>query len=169
MQEKTLLKDEKNQLKIISCEETLSAEIRVEGIEFPIKIHGQVDRVDELNGRTRIVDYKTGMVKASNLKLPDFENIRDLKHHKAIQVLLYAFLYTKSKGYNFEKPIEAGIFSFKNLKIGFLSMNFSSNYRNPENTISQEKLAEFMVAFKELLAEIYNPEISFLEPADLPY
>jgi hypothetical protein len=169
MQEKTLLKDEKNQLKIISCEETLSAEIRVEGIEFPIKIHGQVDRVDELNGITRIVDYKTGMVKATNLKLPDFENIRDLKHHKAIQVLLYAFLYTKSKDYNFEKPIEAGIFSFKNLKIGFLSMNFSSNYRNPENTISQEKLAEFMVAFKELLAEIYNPEISFLEPADLPY
>jgi hypothetical protein len=48
-------------------------------------------------------------------------------------------------------------------------MNFSSNYRNPESTISEEKLAEFMVAFKELLAEIYNPEISFLEPADLLY
>jgi len=169
MQEKTLLKDENNQLKIISCEETLSTEIRVEGIEFPIKIHGQVDRVDELNGVTRIVDYKTGMVKDTNLKLPNFDNIRDLKHHKAIQVLLYAFLYTKSKNYNFEKPMEAGIFSFKNLKSGFLSMNFSSKYRNSENKVSKEKLEEFMIVFKDLIAEIYNPDVSFLEPANLPY
>tara|TARA_B100000768_G_scaffold73247_1_gene70189 strand:- start:2530 stop:3765 length:1236 start_codon:yes stop_codon:yes gene_type:complete len=168
-QEKTLLKDENNQLKILACEETLSTKIRVAGIDFPIKIHGQVDRVDELNGVTRIVDYKTGMVKDTNLKLIDFENIRDLKYHKAIQVLLYAFLYTKNKNYNFEKPLEAGIFSFKNLKNGFLSMNFSSSNKNPKNNISEEKLEEFMVAFKDLLAEIYNTEVSFLEPADLPY
>ena len=168
-QEKTLLKDENNQLKILACEETLSTEIRVVGIDFPIKIHGQVDRVDELNGVTRIVDYKTGMVKDTNLKLIDFENIRDLKYHKAIQVLLYAFLYTKNKNYNFEKPLEAGIFSFKNLKSGFLSMNFSPSNKNPKNNISEEKLEEFMVAFKNLLAEIYNREVSFLEPADLPY
>ena len=71
--------------------------------------------------------------------------------------------------YNFEKPIEAGIFSFKNLNNGFLSMNFSANYRNPENNITEDKLEDFMFAFKDLLSELYNPEVSFLEPADLPY
>ena len=168
-QEKTLLKNENNQLKIIACEENLSTEIVIDGIDFPIKIHGQVDRVDELNGVTRIIDYKTGMVNSANLKLSSFENIRDLKYHKAIQVLLYAFLYTKSKNYNFDKPIEAGIFSFKNLKSGFISMNFSTNYRNKEHIVTPEKLDEFIVSIKELIFEIFNPEISFLEPTDLPY
>ena len=168
-QEKAILKDENNQLKIIATEETLAAEIKIDGIDFPIKIHGQVDRVDELNGVTRIIDYKTGMVHALNLKLTDFEDIRELKYHKAIQVLLYAFLYTQNTNFDFSKPIEAGIFSFKNLKSGFLSMNFSSNYRSPDNAISQEKLDEFMEEIKTILLEMYNKEISFLEPLDLPY
>jgi hypothetical protein len=58
--------------------------------------------------------------------------------------------------------LEAGIFSFKNLKNGFLSMNFSPSNKNPKNNITEEKLEEFMVAFKDLLAEIYNREVSFL-------
>ena len=168
-QEKQLLKDEYNQLKIVATEQDLSAMIDVEGIDFPIKIHGQVDRIDELNGITRIIDYKTGMVSATNLKVTDFENITDLKYHKAIQVLLYAYLYTKSTNFNFEKPLEAGIISFKNLKNGFLKMNFSSNYRIPGNAITEEKLEEFLDQIKLVLQELYNPEISFVEPVDLPY
>lgn len=168
-QEKELLKDENNQLKIVATEQDLSATIDVDGIDFPIKIHGQVDRIDELNGVTRIIDYKTGMVSATNLKVVGFEQITDLKYHKAIQVLLYAYLYTESNNYNFEKPLEAGIFSFKNLKSGFLKMNFSSNYRTPDNLVTQEKIEEFLEQLKVVLQELYNPAISFVEPADLPY
>ena len=168
-QEKQLLKDENNQLKIIATEQNLAAKIEIDGIDFPIKIHGQVDRIDELNGVTRIIDYKTGMVSATNLKVTDFEQITDLKYHKAIQVLLYAYLYTQSTNFNFEKPLEAGIISFKNLKSSFLKMNFSSNYRTPDNAITQEKLEEFLEQIKLVLQEMYNPTISFVEPADLPY
>lgn len=168
-QEKQILKDENNQLKIVATEQDLSVTIDVEGIDFPIKIHGQVDRIDELNGVTRIIDYKTGMVSATNLKVVDFEDITDLKYHKAIQVLLYAYLYTESTNFNFNKPLEAGIISFKNLKNGFLKMNFSSNYRTPDNAITEEKLEEFLDQIKLVLQELYNPTISFIEPADLPY
>lgn len=167
--EKQLLKDENNQLKIIATEQNLAAEITVDGIDFPIKIHGQVDRIDELNGITRIIDYKTGMVDANKLKVVDFTNIRDLKHHKAIQVMLYAYLYTQKNNFDFSKKLEAGIVSFKNLKSGFLKMNFSSNYRTPDNEVTEEKLNEFMDEIKEFLKELYNLEISFIEPADLPY
>ena len=167
--EKQLLKDENNQLKIIGTEQNLAAEITVDGIDFPIKIHGQVDRIDELNGVIRIIDYKTGMVDANKLKVVDFENIRDLKHHKAIQVMLYAFLYTENKKFDFSNKLEAGIISFKNLKSGFLKMNFSSNYRTPDNEVTEEKLNDFMDEIKEFLKEIYNPKIDFIEPADLPY
>ncbi|MEQ3498980.1 PD-(D/E)XK nuclease family protein [Tenacibaculum sp. SSH1-16] len=169
LKEKQLLKDENNQLKIIATEQELSSEIKVEGIDFPIKIKGIVDRIDELNGVTRIIDYKTGMVDSTNLKVLDFEVIRDLKYHKAIQVMLYAFLYTQHTQFNFEKRLAAGIISFKNLKSGFLQMNFSSNYRKPDNAITEERLEEFIAEIKNLLTELYDPTINFIEPTDLPY
>ena len=167
--ERALLKDENNQLKIVATEENLSAEITVDGLDFPIKLHGNVDRVDELNGELRIIDYKSGMVKSPELKVLDFNALREKEQYKAIQVLLYAFLYTKSKNFDFTKNLKGGIYSFKNLNEGFLSINFSSNYKNPETNITQEKLEEFIAQLKEYLLEIYNMEQEFLEPADLKY
>lgn len=167
--EKELLKDENNQLKIIATEENLAAEIEIDGIDFPIKLHGNVDRVDELNGEIRIIDYKSGMVQSAELKVLDFEQLREKEQHKAIQVLLYSYLFTKNKKFDFSKNLKAGIFSFKNLNSGFLAINFSSNYRNPETNITQEKLDEFIEILKGFIKEIYNPEIDFIEPADLKY
>lgn len=167
--EKRILKDENNQLKIIATEENLSAEIEIDGIDFPIKLHGNVDRVDELNGEIRIIDYKSGMVKGTELKVLNFEELRAKEQYKAIQVLLYAYLYTKSKKFDFSKNLKAGIYSFKNLKEGFLAINFSSNSRNPDTNITQEKLDEFIAELKTYILEIYNPEVNFIEPADLKY
>ena len=167
--ELTLLEDENNKLKIIATEENLATEIIIEGINFPIKLHGQVDRVDELNGVLRIIDYKTGMVTGANLRVPEFENLRDEKHLKAIQVLLYAYLFTKSKKHCFSQTLEAGIYSFKNLNSGFLAIDFAAPRRTPETKITSEKLDEFIEEIKKYIKEIYNSEIDFIEPADLRY
>ena len=167
--EKELVSDKNNQLKIIATEENLSAEIHIDGIEFPIKLHGNVDRVDELNGEIRIIDYKSGMVKGSELKVLDFEQLREKEQHKAIQVLLYAYLYSKNKRFDFSKNLKAGIYSFKNLNQGFLAINFSSNYRKPDTIIPEEKLNGFIEELKKYIKEIYDPEIDFIEPADLKY
>ena len=168
-QEKELLQDKKNQLKIIATEENLATEIEIDGINFPIKIHGQVDRVDELNGVLRIIDYKTGMVGTSDLKVPDLAKLREKEQHKAMQVLLYGYCYTKSKKYKFNQPLEAGIYSFKNLNSGFLPVNFSSNYRKPDVAITEEKLEEFMSEIKTYIKEMYALDVDFIEPADLKY
>jgi len=168
-QEKELLKNDGNQLKIIATEEDIETTITVEGINFPIKIHGKVDRVDELNGVTRIIDYKTGMVDQGNLKANDFTKFREDKYHKAVQVLLYAFLYIKDKNYDFNNPLEAGIISFKNLKKGFLAINFSKIRSKNDQVITEERLEEFMAEIKNILLEIYNIEIPFIEPTDLKY
>ena len=168
-QEQELLKDEKNQLKILATEENLATELNIDGFDFPIKIHGQVDRVDELNGVLRIIDYKTGMVSSSDLRVAAFDKLREKQQYKAIQVLLYAYLYTKSKNYNFKQPLKAGIYSFKNLNSGFLAVDFSSNYRNPALDITSEKLDEFIDQIKSYITEIYSLEVDFIEPADLKY
>jgi len=168
-EEKKLVSDTNNQLKIIATEQKLEATIEISELGFPIKIKGIVDRIDQLNGVTRIIDYKTGTVQSTNLKITNFNTVRDLKYHKAIQVLLYAFLYTKNTNFDFSKPLETGVISFKNLKSGFLKVNFSANSRNPENLITAEKLDEFMNEVTVLLLEIYSLEVPFVEPADLPY
>ena len=89
--------------------------------------------------------------------------------NKAIQVLLYGYCYTKSKKYTFNKPLEAGIYSFKNLNSGFLPVNFSSNYRKPDVEITEEKLEEFMSEIKTYIKEMYTLDVDFIEPADLKY
>ncbi|MFD0993921.1 PD-(D/E)XK nuclease family protein [Tenacibaculum geojense] len=164
--EKELLQNDINKLKIIATEKDYSASIHVEGIDFPIKIHGQVDRVDELNGVIRIIDYKTGKVEASDLKVKDFSVIRDYKFSKAIQVLLYAYMYNQT--HNNSQDIQAGIYSFKNLNSGFLSMNFSAS-RTKDLAVTPEKLATFLEEIKVLIQEIYNVNIPFKEPQELAF
>ncbi|WP_408038609.1 PD-(D/E)XK nuclease family protein [Tenacibaculum amylolyticum] len=168
-QETTLLKDENNQLKIIDVEKDYKAFIDIEGIDFPIKIHGQVDRVDELNGVIRIIDYKTGLVKESDLKVANLEEICDFKYSKAIQVMLYAFMYTSMEKVPEGKSIEAGIVSFKRLQSGFMKLNFSEKYRGKDHDVTPERITEFIDQIKILVKEIYNPEVAFVEPSELPF
>ena len=166
--ERNVLK-EGNHLKILATEQKLETIITVPGLDFPIKIKGIVDRIDELNGVTRIIDYKTGMVNSGDLKITDLSTIKEYKYNKAIQVLLYSLLYTKNIKSNESPSIEAGIYSFKNLKSGLLKVNFSSNYRTPDYEITSEKLDEAIFQISEVIQEIYNPMISFKEPVELPF
>jgi ATP-dependent helicase/nuclease subunit B len=108
-------------------------------------------------------------VEARDLKLLNFDETNDFKYSKAIQVLLYAYLYAQNNSLEPDTSLEAGIISFKNLKSGVLKMNFSSNYKNPEHGITKEKLEQFIAQIKILLQEIYNPKVSFLEPSSLPF
>lgn len=167
-QELQLLNQNK-QIKIIALEEKLTTEIIIDGIDFPIKLKGIVDRIDELDGITRIIDYKTGKVEAKQLRLADFSVINeDYKYTKAMQVMIYSCLFAREKMNNFSKPIEAGIISFKNLNAGFLKMNFSEN-RNLDNMVTEERLNDFMYEIKNLIKEILNPKNPFVQNKNLPF
>ncbi len=163
------LLNQNRQLKIIALEEEIINEITIEGIDFPIKIKGIVDRIDELDGVTRIIDYKTGKVEAKDLKINNFSVIsEDYKHTKAMQVMLYSYLY-KSK---INKPIsqlQSGVISFKNLKSGFLKINFSENPRGMDYEVTEEKIQDFMNEIKNLITEILDPNIPFTENKNLPF
>ncbi len=166
-QEKNLLQNG-SELKIIDLEPEIKTEINIDGIDFPVKIVGKVDRIDELNGVTRIIDYKTGKVESKDLRIDDFSILStEYKYTKALQVMLYSFLYSKENKFNFEKPLEAGIISFKNLKSGFLKMNFTQ--KGKDNNITEERLLEFQVELFRIIKEILTPEIPFVENTNLPF
>ncbi len=164
--EEQLLSNPKNKLRIIATEEYMSSYIKVDGLDFPIKIHGNVDRVDELNGVIRIIDYKTGKVDAKHLKIDDLNDVLDHNYHKAIQVMLYSYMYLSKKGFP-NQEIHAGVYSFKNLNKGFLQMNFV-NEENPL-AITKKNLSDFIEQIQVLLKELFSIQIDFKEPLDLPY
>jgi hypothetical protein len=159
---------EGNSLKIIAIEKELSSEIQIEGIGYPIKVKGISDRIDELNGVVRVVDYKTGKVIATELKLPDFSEIKgNYKYTKAMQVMLYSYLFKTNYTDN-KQPIQSGIISFKNLNAGFLKMNFAP-VKQKDYEVTEERINDFMDEIKSLILEILNPEIPFIENLNLPF
>ena len=168
-QEINQLKDNKS-LKIIALEKFLETEISIEGLDFPVKIRGIVDRIDEFDGVTRIIDYKTGKVEAKDLKITDFSVLSEnYKYTKALQVMLYSYLYAQDKSFINSKPVEAGIISFKNLNSGFLKMNFAEKRGAIDNLISKENTHYFLDELTRIIKEILNPEVPFKQNENLPF
>jgi transposase len=132
-------------------------------------LRGTVDRIDELDGVTRIIDYKTGKVESNQLKISDFSSLsNDYKNTKAMQVMLYSYMYSATSKAEIN-DLESGIISFKNLQNGFLKMNFSKESRGKDFNVSKEKIDDFMEAIHQLILEILNPEIPFIQNQDLPF
>ena len=156
-------------LKILALEKKLEKKIKIEGIDFLIKIKGVVDRVDELDGKLRIIDYKTGKVEQNQLKIPDFSIIHtDYKYTKALQVMLYAYLY-KQENSSLDGNMEAGIISFRNLKSGFIKMNFSEARGGKDFDITKERITDFLEELTYIIKEILNPNQPFIENQNAPF
>ncbi len=163
-----LLKEGKK-LKIIATEMKLEAVVPFEKYDFPIKIKGTVDRIDELDGVLRIIDYKSGKVVSNQLKINDFSVISsDYKYTKALQVMLYVYLYSQNNKGIFESTIESGIFSFRNMKSNFLRMNFGEGRKNDFN-VTEERVLEFLEAVKNIIEELFDVDRPFVENIENPY
>jgi len=152
-----------NEIKILQIESNLSIQLDILELDFPVKIHGKVDRVDEFNGTLRVIDYKSGRVGQSDLNIVNWEDVTtDYKYSKIIQVLAYALMIYDDKSF---ENAEAGIISFKNLNNGFL--NFAKKEkpgRSPRNVIiTKDVLDEYTIQLKKLILEICNKEIPFTE------
>ena len=157
---------EGNTLKILKIEEKLKIEFPVPELNFPVFLKGTVDRVDEYNGKLRIIDYKTGKVDQGKVEVVDWEEItQDYdKYSKPFQILTYALMM------NNKDPLpevsEAGIISFKNLKEGFLKFckKDKKGYGAKKDTdLTAETLDEFQVQLKNLILEICDPKVPFVE------
>jgi hypothetical protein len=152
-----------HQIKLIGLEQSLEMPLNIPGLEFPILLRGKLDRVDEVDGELRILDYKTGKVSQTEVELVDWEElIVNYDHSKAFQLLCYSLMF------NTQQPIgtiHAGIISFKNLRSGILlfATKDKKGSRTRDTIITAEILSTFESYLKELICEICNPEIAFKE------
>jgi len=154
-----------NTIKIIALEQQFKTPLIIPELPFTTTLKGTVDRVDEFNGITRIIDYKTGKVTANEVSILDWQDLTTdyKKYSKSFQILAYAYMMDKEQSIRF--PIEAGIISFKNLKDGFLKFTKRNQPRGGDkNTlITLETLNNYFEELKKLIIEICNPEIDFEE------
>ncbi|PKV48637.1 PD-(D/E)XK nuclease superfamily protein [Aquimarina sp. MAR_2010_214] len=150
-------------LKILAIESNLKTKLNIPELDFPIYIKGKVDRIDELDGQVRVIDYKTGRVGRSDVVIMDWDIITDeYKYSKVIQVLAYAYMQHN------ENPIseafQAGIISFKNLQEGFLKFGTKESVRGKANyEITNAVFDDYLLQLKKLILEIFNIETPFIE------
>ncbi len=156
-----------NMIMIVDVEREIRVPIHIEGIDFPVFLTGTVDRVDEYNGVLRIIDYKTGKVEQNKVEVINWGDITTdyIKYSKSFQVLAYVFMLNELE--QFSKPVEGGIISFKNLKgdyfLKFTQKDKTGKGADKDQLITQETLNEFGIQLKNLIIEICNVEIDFVE------
>ena len=127
---------------IIGSEEDRTIEVEIDGVR--VQAGGRVDRIDVMNDRLRIVDYKTGSYK--------------IKDSYIFQISLYALAEMEKKESNL--PIQPVL---------FFPIKASNPDYDPSITIDNNVIDDFAnqrsEAFREelqnVVADIFNPEKPF--------
>lgn len=147
-------------LEIISLEQTYNTSLVIPGIESPITFKGTIDRVHKRNGQLEILDFKTGMVKPTELKVKNWTAFpEEPKLAKALQLLSYAMVYQAEHP---QAALRAGIYSFKNTQPGIMYFENASAADNKQ-LITKDTIEVFKESLAQILLEIFNLEQPFVE------
>ena len=152
-----------DRIQIIGIEEDFNVKFQSEKFKDEINLKGQIDRIDNFNGKLRIIDYKTGKkIEKRELNLSNWENL-EMDYDKIknwFQLLFYAYAYNMTNNQNL--PTEVGIISFKNLKSGLLKFNFGTRFDN-KSIINDDILKNYKILLENILTEIMDSNMSFIE------
>ena len=135
-----------------------------------IALRGIIDRVDELNGVIRLIDYKSGGDKKEFPDIPSLFDRDDTKRNKAaMQTMFYGLIYQSTHPQN-TAPLKPTIFNLKEI----FSDDFNpylqlKESRKPgiELTDYRDHQEEYESGLKGLLEEMYDPEVPFSQTDDL--
>lgn len=150
---------------IIAVEEAgMNYNVKLNTVSTTVKIGGKLDRVDKKGNTVRIVDYKTGKDKT------EFESIESLfisdndRNKAAFQTLLYALLYISNTSYDKETKFQPGLVS----RTGLFDDNFHFGFTMAKQPINDALplMDEFEARLKELLEELFNPNVQFTQTSD---
>ncbi len=140
-----------------NLEKTLAVDIDNELIN--VKYRGSADRIDKLKSQVRIVDYKTGSVVDSHLRIginknkDQWDKMFTDEYDKAFQLMMYAWMYWDNKA------------AFNSISSGILALKKHSIYYPlklyGEDVITEEHILRFEEDLKQLTAEIFDKRVTF--------
>uniref|UniRef100_UPI0025DB3337 PD-(D/E)XK nuclease family protein n=1 Tax=uncultured Chryseobacterium sp. TaxID=259322 RepID=UPI0025DB3337 len=138
----------------------LDIEKRFEGVDFylegqdKISFFGFIDRIDQLNGTLRIIDYKTAKIKNLVVKIEEEkadDYFRNNDRKQALQLCIYQYVVQNLPEFR-GLPVETGIWSFAEAGKGVVALQFEKG-----------DIGTAMQSVKSLILEILNPEVRFTE------
>lgn len=149
------LKD--HETSILAVERQLATTIEVDGVNFTIK--GKADRIDCQDGLFRIVDYKTGDIKDSDVKVPKHvESLHDIPE-KALQLLIYKYLYLKNNPTMQPENVTATLFGLRNRQVNFeLKVEY--------DTLNDDFTGTMDTLLAEALQSLMDCTIPYGQPVD---
>lgn len=131
-----------------------------------IQLKGFIDRLDEVGGVVRIVDYKTGMKKPLDFKTVEglFDRTDEKRPQAIMQVFMYAWMYRQVTPTS--SPVQPIIYYVRDL--------FADDF-DPAIRVGKEKEliadfaawhAEFEEQLRMCLDEVFDPTIPFTQTAN---
>ncbi|MCK8493882.1 PD-(D/E)XK nuclease family protein [Spirosoma sp. RP8] len=167
---------EQTNLTVIGTEQTLETYLTVPlstGESIRVRIAGKIDRIERVGDQIRIVDYKTGKVDLPEKAPKDLAEklLNDGREDKMRQLWLYRYLALKNindhGGLPRDRakqniypatnlPVEAGFYSFRDLKGGFKS--------NPVAFGTDDSPAQYITDSEALLKALIQKMLDGAEP-----
>ena len=139
--------------------------------------YGRTDRIDQVAGLIRVIDYKTGHVNSSDLKVPvrhqsesDLEYLKQIPE-KALQLLLYKYMYLKENPNIAPEQVTAAIHGLKYANAIEFSLTKASPTKNDNDAdvafLEDDRFISDLEAMLEAVVdEMLDTEIPFEQAED---
>ena len=162
---------ENNTLTILETEGELKAKLQ------SAIFYGRTDRIDQYEGLIRVIDYKTGHVDSSDLKVPvrhhsesDLDYLK-LIPEKALQLLLYKYLYLKGNPTLSPEQVTAAIHGLKyahDIEFGLSKAAPKKDDADADNNFLEDStfINDMESMLEAMVVEMLNPEIPFKQAED---
>lgn len=155
-----------NSLRILCTEKELSFHLN------NVELHGFADRIDLLNDKLRVIDYKTGSVNPYDVSISaNAKQLQDM-HDKSIQLIMYKYLFIKMLNYNTLGLDEALIAHIKeeNIVPGIIALQKMSNgvfeLKVNNADLANDFEAQCDIMFEQLISDIFDKNNPFTQTDD---
>ena len=156
-----------NSLRILCTEKELSFHLN------NVELHGFADRIDLLNDKLRVIDYKTGSVNPYDVSISgNAKQLQDM-HDKSIQLIMYKYLFIKMLNSNTLGLDEALIAHIKeeNIVPGIIALQKMSNgvfeLKVNNADLANDFEAQCDIMFEQLISDIFDKNNPFTQTDDI--
>lgn len=161
--EKNRIKKTKDKIQLLLLEKSFECSL---DFQFPdknpmkVKLKGKADRIEKEGNLIRIIDFKTGGFKDSDLNIKSPEDFLLPEKSKALQLMMYSLIFNTAYPQNKMIP---SIFLLRLPSKGFLT--FSKNTLGLE----QEEIDEGRKVVKKAISALFDQDLPFRHSADASY
>ena len=155
-----------NSLRILCTEKELSFHLN------NVELHGFADRIDLLNDKLRVIDYKTGSVNPYDVSISgNAKQLQDM-HDKSIQLIMYKYLFIKILNSNTlgldealiahieEENIVPGIIALQKMSNGVFELKVNNA------DLANDFEAQCDIMFEQLISDIFDKNNPFTQTDD---